>query len=74
MQMVTVISEREAAQAGSALADMALLNAIVTTLSASDPLHSKITDLFADEASGGADWNRQCERCCLKRDVGSFNV
>jgi hypothetical protein len=61
LQMATVIGKRKVAQVGSAIAEMAFLNAILATLPANDPLHSKITGLFAEDADEDADWNCQCD-------------
>ena len=62
MQMATVIGKRQAAQPGSALAEMALLNAILTSLPDSDPLHAKIGALFAEaDREGNESWNLHYE-------------
>lgn len=60
-QMATGLSRRQSVRPNSALAEMVLLNEILNTLSVVDPLHAKITSLFADESDSLATetWNQR---------------
>ena len=62
-QMATGLSRRQSIRPSSALAEMVFLHEILNTLSLVDPLHSKITNLFADESESLANdtWNEEYE-------------
>lgn len=60
-QMATGISRRQLIRPTSALAEMVLLSEILNTLSLLDPLHARISNLFADESDSLANdtWNQE---------------
>ena len=62
-QMATGLSRRQSVRPSSALAEMVFLHEILNTLSLVDPLHAKITNLFADESESLANdtWNQEYE-------------
>ncbi len=62
-QMATGLSRRQTVRPSSALAEMVFLQEILTTLSLMDPLHARITTLFADESESLANdtWNQEYE-------------
>ena len=63
-QIATGINRREHASPASAASEIVLLSEILNTVPPSDPLHSKILDLFAEESDGLADdtWNQRYEQ------------
>ena len=60
LQMTAAIAKRQTAQPRTAIAEMALLNAILTSISVKDPLHPKIAAIFSGDDSGN-DWNCQLD-------------
>ena len=60
LQMTAAIAKRQTAQPRAALAEMALLNAILTSIPVTDSLHAKIAAVFLEDDPED-DWNYQLD-------------
>jgi len=62
LQMTAAIAKRQTTSY-TAIAELALLNAILTSIPATDPLHSRIAAIFSDDDE---DWNGQFDAVLME--------